>query len=931
MKKNLLLFAFCLLAAANLSANPAKYVWNTPTGEGIGQYVYFRNEVELSEMPAKAELNLYAYSRYALIVNGEYINFGPSRSTKDYPYYDTYDILPSLKTGTNIITVEAMNNGIHTFQIPFGTAAFIAWGEITAGGQKIDLSTPGNWICRAARGYDDRVQRFSFAQGPIESFDARKEPDDWRGTDIVAKEWKKPVALQNQEVFGKLAPRSIPQLTQDVFTPKKCLFMSNKDYFGSLYNFQVLSVNQVQHQNDGGKGSVQMYTYIYSPEPQVLYVPLSWGEYWINGKKIEKEESEVAFQEPGRIAFEAGWNLLFGDFEIVFGGTEFMMILPDNKGLIVSADQGKDPNNGLAISGPNAEKTAADPTTFKPDKKDKRWSFVPAQTPSANPAKAIAWMRERRMMLSNPIKQTNFELSSEKMNNVLFDMGQKLLGRVFVEVEAPAGAVIDITFSESLKDDNIEVFRMVTVNPGVRFISKGGVQRFESFKPYGLRYLQVTVTNDSSPVYLDKVGVISQIYPFEKLGSFSCSDPMLTSIWELGWRTLRVCSEDSYVDTPFRERGHYAGDMYPEYAISLAVGGDSRLAKHTVRMFLHSGKTNYFGNDSNMGNDFTAINLLVATWLIRMTDDQAFAEEVYPYLKSYLQRWYDLRTPKGYYHPKNSETFFEWVQIDKKAALTQLQTFIYRLYQEMAYMAERVNDREQIKIANDRAEETKKMINDTFWGGIGNGLFFDGIDKNERYLTSRFPNSSIIPMAYGITTKEQEDLIMKNVRHDLLGITLDRNDIPRVTSYGGFYTLAGLYAKENAALAEEFIRTRWSQMILKGDDTAWEDFDYNKSEWTLSHAWSGGPTYFLSTQTLGVQLGYPEIFDPETIVIAPQSESLDWAKGTVAHPKGLVSVYWRVGGNNLYLDYTAPEGVPVKVQPRGRLAELNLILNHTKK
>ena len=81
MKKNLLFFTLFLLFASGLSANPAKYVWNTPTGEGIGQYVYFRNEVELSALPSKAELNLYAYSRYALIVNGEYINQSCSNYT----------------------------------------------------------------------------------------------------------------------------------------------------------------------------------------------------------------------------------------------------------------------------------------------------------------------------------------------------------------------------------------------------------------------------------------------------------------------------------------------------------------------------------------------------------------------------------------------------------------------------------------------------------------------------------------------------------------------------------------------------------------------------------------------------------------------------------------------------------------------------------
>ncbi|MDD6210629.1 MAG: family 78 glycoside hydrolase catalytic domain [Bacteroidales bacterium] len=923
--KKILFLAFALLAFLQLPAEPAKYVWDTPTGEGRQQYVYFRNEVELSELPAKAELNLYAYSRYSLTVNGEYINFGPVRSTQKYPYYDTYDLLPHLKTGKNVIAVKAMNNGMETFQIPFGSAAFIAWGEIDEKGKKIDLSTPGNWLCRAAQGYAQNSQRYSFAKGPIECFDARLEPDDWQGYEITAKEWKRPTVLKDQSKFGKLAPRSIPMLTQSIIQPKECLQLCKRDYFGTLYNFQVLG-NDLFHSSYGNANSVQAYTYIYSPTDQDITARFSWGNIWLNGDSLLQTDTNVPFQHQSTLALNKGWNLLFADLQIVFGGTEFMMVLPDDKGLMVSADKGKDEKKGFAISGPNEIKTVSDPASFVPEGKNKKWAFVPSQNTMVNPAKAVSWMRERRMVAPDPIKQNDFIFSPDEYNSTLFDMGGKQLARVFVDVIAPEGAIIDVTFSEDLENDNAHLYRMYTVNSGVRFISKGGRQHFESFKPYGLRYLQVTVSENSSPVTLENVGVIRQVYPFEKKGSFSCSDPLLNSIWELGWRTLQVCSEDTYTDTPFRERGHYAGDMYPEYAISLATSGDSRLAKQSIRMFLHTGENVYLGNGEQLGNDFSAITLLVASWVIRMTDDQAFAEEIYPYLKNYLQVWYNHRTPQGYYQPKD-DTFFEWVDIDKKAALTQFQTLIYALNREMAGIAKRLGDTEQIAIANQRADELKETINTLFWGGEANGVFLDGI-KNGRYLTTKFPNSSAVPMAYGVTDSIQDHAIMRYLNHALIHIMSPQNNKQLVTSYGGFYALAGLYAKENAATAEKFMRKHWAPMIFDGDDTAWEDFDRNNTSWTLSHAWSGAPTYYLSTQALGVQLGFPGAFSPDTITIAPQSETLSWAKGTVPHPKGMVSVSWRVGGNNLYLDYSAPKGVPVKIEPRGRLAGYNLILKN---
>lgn len=909
---------FCFL---NLFSQEAKYVWNTPTGEGRQQYVYFRNVVNLSEIPEKAELNVYAYSRYSLVINGEYVNFGPVRSTQKYPYYDTYNILAQLKKGENVIAVKAMNNGINTYQVPIGTAAFIAWGEIREKNNKaIDLSTPGTWLCRAAEGYAGNVQRFSFATGPLECFDARKEPDDWKGENIDLKKWEKPTLLKDQSKFGELLPRIIPELTQDIKLPEKTLHLSSLGLPGHLYNFQVLG-DELSNVNEK---SVQTYTYIYSPHSQEIPVNLSWGNYWLNGEALEKKDTGIPFQHRITLPLKEGWNLLFGDMEIVFGGTEFMMILPKDKGLIVSADKGKNANNGIAVSGPNAEKPINDPTKFTPGKKDKKWAFVPAQSTTTNPAKTVSWMNEDNILSEKPWERTNIILSENTCNNVLFDMGGTRLGRVFVDIDAPEGALIDITFSETLQDGKIHLYRMYNVNSGVRFISKGGRQHFESFKPYGLRFMQVTVSGMTSPVTLEKAGVIQQMYPFEKLGSFACSDPILNDIWELGWQTLLVCSEDTYTDTPFRERGHYAGDMYPEYAMTLATSGDSRLVKQTLQMFFHDEQYNYLGNVHNSWNDFSAITLLVAAWYIEITNDVEFLQETYPYFVNYLERWYENRTPQGYYHPSGN-TFFEWVSIDKKAALTQFQTLMYAVYEKMIYLSEKIGNQEQAKLAEVRADEIKATINTLFWNNKTNETYIDGIDKDGKPLTTKHPNSSAFPMIYGITDQVKDKTIMEYFEDAFNNIGSGRRN-QLVTPYGAFYSLAALYLNENAGLAETFMRKHWTPMLEEGNKTAWEHFTIDAGG-TLSHAWSGSPTYYLSTQTLGVQLGFPEAYDPDTIIIAPQSETLDWAKGAVPHPQGVVSVSWRISGDNLYLDYISPADVPVRIEPKGRLSNYRLVLN----
>ena len=76
----------------NKSKHPASFIWLDKTGEGRLVYALFRKDFELNKIPDKAELHLFADSRYHLFVNGTFINFGPGRFYPANPEYDTYDI-----------------------------------------------------------------------------------------------------------------------------------------------------------------------------------------------------------------------------------------------------------------------------------------------------------------------------------------------------------------------------------------------------------------------------------------------------------------------------------------------------------------------------------------------------------------------------------------------------------------------------------------------------------------------------------------------------------------------------------------------------------------------------------------------------------------------------------------------------------------------
>ncbi len=899
------------------------YVWIDEKGEGRNVYAYFRNEFELKTVPDNATIKLYAKSLYNLYVNGEFVNFGPIRSYETNPYYDSINIAPYLKSGRNIVAVKVQTNGIHTYQIPMGTAGFIAWGNIKSTVDNISLATPGSWICRKAMGYNPLSPRFSFAQGPVEILDARMEPDDWKSATIQPKLWKKTTLLKNQQYFGKLAPRTIPLLTNTAFSPKFAVNKLDLSAGEMVYKWSSYYENV---ENPRDQRGILSYSFIYSPVEQDIEMGFSWGKYWINGQLIKiTGQPDKVFRSNATVRLNKGWNSYFSVQEIIWSNLDGMLALPATHNLQFSVRKKLNDTLRFAQTEPiEVEKLKAMVTDnicpSEPEKLKFKWLKVSGTEPLYNPAKEIAWLEKKKITV-NPLKTESIVVPANANQAVVYDFGTIHLGRVFLKVDAPVGTTFDLVWSEDLKDSLVTLFRRFEINAIARFVSDGSGY-FETFRPYGLRYLQVNVRNNNTPVTINKVGINRQVYDFEKTGSFSCSDPLFNNIWEMGWRTLQVCSEDSYTDTPFRERGHYAGDMFPEFATTLATSGDPRLAKHTIRLFNQQYSKTYTDFAPTIHADFPLINLLVASWYIRQFNDKAFAQEVYPLYANYLRMLHKSRQPNELY--RISRVFVEWINLEKTADLTALQSYIYASFSNMAVLAKIVDKPQDAADYNAMANEIKQFMLAKCWDETA-GNFVDGF-KNGKVLPTRHVISSSLASVWKIPAAVQDKRIQHWFNDALINIGAPINRKQLTTPYGGFYALASLYQAGNVETAENFIRTHWGKMVYEVNDLTWEDFNRDGKS-TLSHAWASSPTYYMSSQILGVDLGFPGYASPDTIYIRPQSGSVSWAKGTVPHPKGLVTVDWKIQGNVLFVNYKTPAGVPVVVEPRGRLAEYKLIKN----
>lgn len=924
------------------SSHSSAIVWVNDHGGGRNQHAFFRQSIYLETKFEKAEMNVFADSRYILYVNGTPISYGPLRSFPESPVYDVYDLSSYLIEGENVVALKVRSNGTNTYQMPLSKAGFMVWGEIRCINKSYDLKTPGNWKASLSEGYVEDVPKMSFATGPMDIYDARNDPHNWHMPGFDDSSWQAPVAIKDPQHWGVMQPRNIPFLTHDKHFPHHMLWQKSILQDEKIYSFRVKSKDRTRADFNTQK-RVFAYTWIYSPKPQSIETGTWWGEFFLNSEG-PLQRNDLPLDNINRqsmtLDLKEGWNFFFIKYDIVWASWEFYFAVPRNADLVFSPYKKRNDDVFFKTAGPflseEEEKVLAlelpfdSPKDF-PGNLSESWVDKTHDDHAQNPAWNVAWSRLGEQNTDTPWKINDLVIKAGQPTTFAFDMGGKKLGRIFIEYDAPEGTRFDVGFSEDLINNRPWVLKRAGIYTGVGHVASAESNHYESFKPYGLRYMQVNITGHSEDVKIKRIGVISQLYPFELNGSFQSSDPMFDNLWKLGWRTLRVCAEDTYTDTPFRERGLYAGDALPQYAITLATSGDSRLIKRSLEVFqdhyrdvFQPGQPKQEGIHGTL-NDFPLKTLEYFRWYLQMENDMEFARQLYPAYQNLITSYRNLETYKGLtVFPR---VFIEWTKIQKSnTANTAVNALLARSYENMAWIAGKLGRADESSEYAKWADELTQNILTHCWDH-SKGAFHDGYHEGERY-DSWFPISSAYPVLFGLTRKEHDDKIRVFFKKELADIgNIDRQR--KTTPYGGYYVLGALYKLEVAATAERFIRQYWSPMIMRHHDTAWENFgdaSDGKGQGTLSHAWSGSPTFYMTSEILGVPLHFSE-FDPDDLVVAPLSESLEKAEGTVPLPQGNLHISWHIVGDILFVDVDAPEQITWRVKPRGRLAEKKLIVN----
>ncbi len=200
----------------------------------------FRRTVHLNSAPDRVPARITADSRYALFINKQEVYGGLIRSQPRRILYDLFDLAPYLQAGENIIAVYVKYYGTpKSYWMPavpnltLGRTGILVFEADLGGGNW--LLSDASWKARKfdawSQDWRDGSEDIIEEGVPIEAFDARRFPHDWRDGAFDDSNWGTAQVVPAVHIggfahtqpptdpYGPLYPRPIAKLCGERKTP----------------------------------------------------------------------------------------------------------------------------------------------------------------------------------------------------------------------------------------------------------------------------------------------------------------------------------------------------------------------------------------------------------------------------------------------------------------------------------------------------------------------------------------------------------------------------------------------------------------------------------------------------------------------------------------------------------------------------------------
>ena len=569
---------------------------------------------------------------------------------------------------------------------------------------------------------------------------------------------------------------------------------------------------------------------------------------------------------------------------------------------------------------------------------DGNWGLVPRQIPmmEERTERLAVVRRTENGSMNAGFLQGKAPVTVKANTKAVFLLDNGVLTNAFPEltVSRGQGAVVTLAYAEALVDAKNQKGNRNEVDGRTlrgfedQFVADGSDRR--TFRPLlfrTYRYLQLTVETKEEPIVLeDLVGQFTG-YPFEQKAQFSANDTTLKAIWDVGWRTARLCAGETYYDCPYYEQLQYTGDTRIQSLISLYVSGDDRLMRKAILDYDHSRFNEGLTQSRYPSADFQVIPTFSLFWVCMVHDywmhrtDDAFVKSMLPGILGVLD-WHEQRLAKtGLNGPLAWWNFVDWSRWENAkdevaggvpAGARTGGSSILTLQQAYTYI--RAGDLLAHFGQNERAEHYRELgrrLNKAVYAECWDarrGLLADTPAKN-----SFSQHANILAILTDAVPVAQQTALLRRTLSDGNG---GPDSLTQATFYFKFYLFEAL---KKTGLGDQFIPQLkpWRDMLATGLTTFAEQPEPTRSD---CHAWSASPLYEFLSITCGIRSAEPGF---RSVRIEPFLGNLTTVNGQMPHPAGEIAVqFQKTPTGGLTGNVTLPNGLTGTLRWQGKTLPL---------
>lgn len=444
-------------------------------------------------------------------------------------------------------------------------------------------------------------------------------------------------------------------------------------------------------------------------------------------------------------------------------------------------------------------------------------------------------------------------------------------------------------------------------------------QEFTSLYWRTYRYIVLTVTTAGTPVTINDIYGTYTGFPFELKARLSPGP--LQQIFDVGWRTARLCAVENYMDCPYYEQMQYFGDSRIQALVSLYMTADDRLVKQLINAADWSRSPDGVTQSRYPSSAEQWIQTYALSYIYTLHDymmygsDPAFLKDKLMSERDILNYFHHYQAADGRVSNLPGWNFTDWVfgnegwqdgtavpGADGCSSVLDLQ--LLYAYQMAAGLEREAGMPAYAELYMQRAEQLKAAVIGKYWRP-DRGLVSDRSDKD---IFSQHANA--LAILTGVLSPSASASAARHIEND--------TTLAPASIYFRFYTHQ---AMAKAGLGDSYLDWLgvWRDYLRLGLTTWGEDSNVSSTR-SDCHAWGASPNIELFRTVLGIDSDAPGF---RRVLIAPHLGKLKEISGTMPSPNGDITVQYQTVGNSLRATVTLPGKVTGRFVWKGRAYQLH--------